>query len=218
MDLKIGFVDPSLWRSYPSATEPVDGFFEQTDAAMFAAQERIAARGGKVVTSVPLASWESIVAAIPDIQNMEELFVGNTLPRRCKIWTESLYTSAYQMKRLWPDFLAQFEGVPQSLNELIEFNKTHADADFTERSVVVLVSLVLFTLTSSARQQQPASFRSWPRFTSNSRQIRPQPQSTSRKGIWQNPQSSGPVRHGCNIRTMRLAIWKRGCCRRIPSW
>jgi hypothetical protein len=100
---------------------------------MFAAQERLAARGGKVATSVPLASWEGIVAAIPDCQNMEELF-HNTLPRRCKIWTESLYTSAYQMKRPWPDFLAQFKGVPQSLNELIEFNKTHAEAEFTERS------------------------------------------------------------------------------------
>lgn len=38
------------------------------------------------------------------------------------------------MKRLWPDFLAQFEGVPQSLDELIEFNKTHADVEFTQRS------------------------------------------------------------------------------------
>lgn len=72
--LRPGFVDSSLWRSYPSAIEPVDGFFEQTDAAMFEAQERIAALGGKVVKSIPLASWDDIVAAMPDFRNMEDLF------------------------------------------------------------------------------------------------------------------------------------------------
>lgn len=72
--LRLGFVEPSLWRSYPSAIEPVDEFFEQTDAAMFEAQERIAALGRKVVTSVPLAPWDDIVAAMPDFQNKEDLF------------------------------------------------------------------------------------------------------------------------------------------------
>lgn len=37
------------------------------------------------------------------------------------------------MKRLWPGFLATFEGVPQSLEELIELNNVHADIEFTER-------------------------------------------------------------------------------------
>jgi hypothetical protein len=39
--LRLGFVDPALCRSYPSAIEPV----EQTDAAMFAAQENDSAHG-----------------------------------------------------------------------------------------------------------------------------------------------------------------------------
>lgn len=72
--LRIGFVDPSLWRSYPTSIEPVDGFFEQTDAAMFAAQEKIHKLGGKVVKSVSLASWEDITGAMPDLAEMEDLF------------------------------------------------------------------------------------------------------------------------------------------------
>jgi amidase len=54
--LKVGFVDPKLWRSYPAAIEPIDGFFEQTDAAMVAAGEKIIKLGGKVVHSVPVLS------------------------------------------------------------------------------------------------------------------------------------------------------------------
>lgn len=72
--LKVGSVDPMQWRSYPTSIEPVEGFFEQTDAAMFAAQERIQALGGKVVKWVPLASWDDIVQAMPDFANMEDLF------------------------------------------------------------------------------------------------------------------------------------------------
>lgn len=72
--LSVGFVDPKLWRSYPTAIEPVDGFFEQTDAALFTAQEKIQQLGGKVVKSIPLASWEDITGAMPDLVEMEDLF------------------------------------------------------------------------------------------------------------------------------------------------
>jgi amidase len=71
--LKIGFVDPTKWRSYPSAIEPVDGFFEQTDTAMFAAQDKIRGLGGKVVSSIPLLSFDEIIAAMPDLEYMEDL-------------------------------------------------------------------------------------------------------------------------------------------------
>jgi amidase len=71
--LKIGFVDPTKWRSYPSVLEPVDGFWEQTDAAMFAAQDKIRGLGGKVVKSVPLISFDEITAAMPDMEYMEDL-------------------------------------------------------------------------------------------------------------------------------------------------
>jgi len=71
--LKIGFVDPNEWRSYPVAIEPVEGFWEQTDAAMFAAAEKIRSLGGKVVQSVPLASWGDITGAMPDLKEMEDL-------------------------------------------------------------------------------------------------------------------------------------------------
>ena len=72
--LKLGFVDPKLWRSYPAAIEPVNGFFKQTDAAMFAAGEKITKLGGKVVYSVPLVSWPDITAAMPDLDEMEDLY------------------------------------------------------------------------------------------------------------------------------------------------
>lgn len=72
--LKIGFVDPALWRAGPPAFEPVEGFHEQTDAAMFAAQARIEELGGKVIRSIPLASWEEITGAMPDLKEMEDIF------------------------------------------------------------------------------------------------------------------------------------------------
>lgn len=45
------------------------------------------------------------------------------------------------MKRRWPEFLATFEGVPQSLEELVEFNKAHADIEL--QSVCSLLILCL---------------------------------------------------------------------------
>ncbi|KAJ4234774.1 hypothetical protein NW757_013567 [Fusarium falciforme] len=112
--LRVGFVDPSLWRGYPTAIEPVEGFFNQTDNALFAAQAKIEESGGKVARSVPVASWEDITGAMPDFSQMEELF-------------------PFQMKRRFPKFLQLFEGVPQTLEELIKFNENHADLEFTER-------------------------------------------------------------------------------------
>ncbi|KAK3345811.1 amidase signature domain-containing protein [Lasiosphaeria hispida] len=114
--LKLGFVDPTLWRSYPSAIEPTNGFFEQTDSAMFAAQEKIQSLGGKVVKSIPLASFDDITAAMPDFEYMEELF-------------------AFPLKRDFSLFLQLFKlPVPQTIEELIEFNNAHADIVFTERN------------------------------------------------------------------------------------
>ena len=37
------------------------------------------------------------------------------------------------MKRRFPKFLQLFEGVPQTLEELIKFNEDRADLEFTER-------------------------------------------------------------------------------------
>ena len=71
--LKLGFVDPSKWRSYPSAMEQVQEFFEQADAAMFAAQDRIRSLGGRVVNHIPLIAFDDITAAMPDMENMEDL-------------------------------------------------------------------------------------------------------------------------------------------------
>ncbi|KAH6999086.1 amidase signature domain-containing protein [Ilyonectria sp. MPI-CAGE-AT-0026] len=113
--LSVGFVDPKLWRSYPTVIEPVDGFFEQTDAALFTAQEKIQQLGGKVVKSVPLASWEDITGAMPDLVEMEDLF-------------------PYQLNRRFPGFLQMFDGIPQTLEGLIQFNEQHADIEFTKRN------------------------------------------------------------------------------------
>ncbi|KAI8713744.1 Amidase domain-containing protein [Fusarium sp. LHS14.1] len=112
--LKVGFVDPSLWRSFPKAIEQVKGFINQTDNAPFAAQEKTEESGGKVARSVPVASWEDITGAMPDFEEMEEIF-------------------PFQMKRRFPKFLQLFESVPQTLEELIKFNEDHADLEFTER-------------------------------------------------------------------------------------
>ncbi|KAM6508595.1 hypothetical protein FSOLCH5_011590 [Fusarium solani] len=108
--LKVGFADPSLWRSYPTAIEPVEGFFNQTDNALFAAQAKIEESGGKVAQSVPVASWKDITGAMPDFSQMEDIF-------------------SFQMKRRFPKFLQLFEGVPQTLEEAIKFNNNHADLE-----------------------------------------------------------------------------------------
>ncbi|KAK4236509.1 amidase signature enzyme [Achaetomium macrosporum] len=114
--LRLGFVDPALWRSYPSAIEPVEGFFEQTDGALFQAQETIQSLGGNVVKKVPLASWDEITGAMPEFQHIEDLW-------------------PFPWKRDFPGFLQSFEGpVPQSLEELIEWNNAHADIEFTDRN------------------------------------------------------------------------------------
>lgn len=114
--LKLGFVDPTLWRSYPSAIEPTDGFFEQTDSAMFAAQKKIESLGGKVVRSIPLNCFGSIIAAMPHVEYMEDLF-------------------PFASQRALPLFLQSFEPpVPQTIGELITFNNEHADIEFTARN------------------------------------------------------------------------------------
>jgi amidase len=37
------------------------------------------------------------------------------------------------MKILWPEFLALWEGIPKSIEELIEWNENHSDIEFTAR-------------------------------------------------------------------------------------
>ncbi|KAL6354239.1 hypothetical protein LRP88_12573 [Fusarium phalaenopsidis] len=98
----------------PGYYQPLRGFFNQTDNALFAAQAKIEKSGGKVARSVPVASWEDITGAMPDFSQMEEIF-------------------PFQMKRRFPKFLQLFDGVPQTLEELIKFNEDHADLEFTER-------------------------------------------------------------------------------------
>ncbi|KAH7141536.1 hypothetical protein B0J13DRAFT_585866 [Dactylonectria estremocensis] len=51
--LRVAFVDPTLWRSYPTAIELL---------------------GGRVVKSISLASWGDITGAILDFEDVEELF------------------------------------------------------------------------------------------------------------------------------------------------
>ncbi|KAI1120750.1 amidase signature domain-containing protein [Nemania abortiva] len=112
--LKLGFVEPTLWRSAADVVEEVDGFLQQTDSAMFAASEAIAEQGARVVKSIPLPTWGEITSSMPDLDDMGDLF-------------------AYQMKLSWPGFLALLEGTPQTVEDLIDWNKAHADLEFTPR-------------------------------------------------------------------------------------
>ncbi|KAF2738226.1 amidase signature enzyme [Polyplosphaeria fusca] len=111
--LKIGFSDPTKWRSYPSAMETVNGFWEQTDKAMFDAAEKIRVLGGKVVQSVlvpSVPSWEEITGAMPDLSELEDL-------------------NPYEFKQCFTEILQRFENGPKTIAELIEFNKAHADQE-----------------------------------------------------------------------------------------
>ena len=42
-----------------------------------------------------------------------------------------MFSSAYQIRKCINGWLQSFEDVPQTLEELIEFNKDHADREFT---------------------------------------------------------------------------------------
>jgi hypothetical protein len=44
------------------------------------------------------------------------------------------------MKKTWPEFFSLWDGAPQSIEELIDWNKTHADLEFTERSFSPCIS------------------------------------------------------------------------------
>ncbi|KAF2964451.1 hypothetical protein GQX73_g9127 [Xylaria multiplex] len=112
--LRLGFVEPSLWRTPGDVVEEVDGFFHQTDSALLAASTVIEGRGGTVVRSVNLSTWEEIASAMPDVDDMAELF-------------------SYQMKMTWPSFLALWDGTPQTVEDLIRWNEAHADLEFTPR-------------------------------------------------------------------------------------
>ncbi|KIX07669.1 uncharacterized protein Z518_02323 [Rhinocladiella mackenziei CBS 650.93] len=113
--LKIGFSDPTKWRSYPTAMETVETFWQQTDNAMYAAAEKIRSMGGRVVQSVPVPSWDDIVQAMPDFEQMEDM-------------------NPYAFRNCFNHFLAGFEGAPQSIAELVEFNNDHASEEFTARN------------------------------------------------------------------------------------
>ncbi|KPM37584.1 hypothetical protein AK830_g9002 [Neonectria ditissima] len=113
--LKVGVVDPTLWRTPSHVVEDIEGFLAQTDSALHAAEEKIQEFGGKVVKSVPLDTWGKISSSMPDLDDMGDLFT-------------------YQMKVLWPDFLALWDGIPQTIEELIEWNEAHADLEFTARN------------------------------------------------------------------------------------
>ncbi|KAI1366138.1 amidase signature domain-containing protein [Xylaria arbuscula] len=112
--LRLGFVEPSQWRTPGDVVEEVDGFFHQTDTALLAASRTIEERGGIVVTSVNLSVWEDIIKMMPDLDYMGELF-------------------NYQMKLSCPKFLALWEGTPQTVEDLIRWNEEHADLEFTLR-------------------------------------------------------------------------------------
>jgi amidase len=77
--IRVGVVDPSLWRAAPDVVEKIDSFLDQTDSALYAAQTRIEEMGAKVVKDIPLATFEEIQSAMPDMEDMGELF-SKSLP------------------------------------------------------------------------------------------------------------------------------------------
>ncbi|KAI0875937.1 amidase signature domain-containing protein [Hypoxylon argillaceum] len=111
--LKLGFVEPNRWRTPGDLIEEIDGFFQQTDSALLAASRVIEERGGKVVRSVNF-TWEEIADAMPDLDDMGDLF-------------------NYQMKMNWPGFLELWNNTPQTVEDLIRWNEAHADLEFTPR-------------------------------------------------------------------------------------
>ncbi|KAK0722658.1 amidase signature domain-containing protein [Lasiosphaeria miniovina] len=115
--LKVGVVDPALWRLPSFVTEHVDDFFQQTDAATEAARETIQALGGRAVKGLPLPTWEEIALALPDPQfgDIDDLW-------------------PYAMKANFSRYLSLFEGAPQTLEEVIKFNLDHADIEFNAQN------------------------------------------------------------------------------------
>jgi amidase len=116
--LKLAFADPKDWNylGYPSEIlEHNTDFQKQMDDGLYAAQDRIEREGGKVVRTVSVPQRKDIEAAMPDLEGSGQLF-------------------QYQTKRLWPQYLAEFEGVPQTLEDLVQWHEDHADLEYTKRN------------------------------------------------------------------------------------
>ncbi|KAF2839698.1 hypothetical protein M501DRAFT_1057038 [Patellaria atrata CBS 101060] len=77
--------------------ETIEGYFEQTDAALFAAADKIRSLGAKVVLFMPIPSWDEIVACA--------------------------------FRNCFSAFLAHFENAPRNIEELVDFNKAHAEKE-----------------------------------------------------------------------------------------
>jgi hypothetical protein len=99
---------------------------------MYAAQDKIKSLGARVVSSVPMISFDDITAAMPDMGDMEELY--RKCPEILKIASNT--SIAFGLRDCLGDYLAQFESGPQTIEGLIEFNTLHADQEFTPGRIV----------------------------------------------------------------------------------
>ncbi|EOO01360.1 putative amidase family protein [Phaeoacremonium minimum UCRPA7] len=98
--MRIGFVDPALWRFPPDLWVPSDDAKEQHDKAYRSAMKRVEELGAKVVYPVSLPSYKELeVNAFENVQAAQDFFDG--------------YVDAKSKIR--------------SLADVIQYNKDHAD-------------------------------------------------------------------------------------------
>ncbi|MCJ1313408.1 hypothetical protein MMC25_007086 [Agyrium rufum] len=95
---------------------------------MFAAQDMIRSFGGKVVESISLPSFDEIISAMPDTEYMEDLNSEYPYGSHPALIIGNL---AYGLRKNINGWLANFDGRPQILEELIEFNTLEGGRDCT---------------------------------------------------------------------------------------
>ncbi|KAL8709338.1 MAG: hypothetical protein Q9220_005931 [cf. Caloplaca sp. 1 TL-2023] len=108
--LRLGFVDPELWKAANFVVEPNERFEEQTLAAMNAAISKIREAGARVIQPVKLVTLEETME--DGGEDIDELMDHDFL---------------VSLK----DYLSNFENPNNvyGLEDLINFNKAHADLE-----------------------------------------------------------------------------------------
>lgn len=139
---KIGFVDPSLWTFSPVICDPDPVLIEQQRAEMDAALKKIGESGGHVVRDVPLTSMDELVLDSEDA--LEQLW-STCVPRYPRCYAN--YLSDHDFAKAWAEYLKGYENAGiKNLEDMIRFNKEHADVELPTSKSKMASSALLYCL------------------------------------------------------------------------
>ncbi|KAL6719943.1 hypothetical protein ACLMJK_001864 [Lecanora helva] len=112
--INVGFVETSLWKFPPQVCEPNENFREQLSSSIDEARRRISAAGAHVVAPVELTQFFDLFKDPDGPPNMGDLIF-------------------YEFRHSIADFFVLYPNAPvKSLEDLVKFNREHADVELPE--------------------------------------------------------------------------------------